>query len=85
MKALIFLTLISSSAVAQTPTFEFVWHRKYGGNTQVLRYKLKNNDSQRALEDAVFFCMNHFQKLSELSGEEKLDLIDVCVNPKIVK
>ena len=82
MKYLILLVFFPISTLAAQNSRTFVWHRVLNGQDEVLKYKATGKNDSDSLADAAFFCVEFFQKKSNLTLDERIDLIDICVNPK---
>ena len=82
MKYLILLAFFPVCTWASESSHSYVWHRISNGQDQVLKYKVTGKDDADSLTDAAFYCVEFFQKRSNLSLDERIDLIDICVNPK---
>ena len=82
MKYLFLIVLIPATSYAKSDAHSYVWHRISNGQDQVLKYKVTGKNDADSLTDAAFYCVEFFQKRSNLSLDERIDLIDICVNPK---
>ncbi len=69
------------STTTSDSNFEFKF-KPYLGETFALSVKAK--DQYEALERAAQSCFNHYKKNRSISTDEGLDIIDICVNPKML-
>ena len=62
-------------------SFEFKFNPYQGEN---FTFSVKAKDQYIALERAAMSCFTHYKKQRQVSSEEGLDIIDICVNPKML-
>jgi hypothetical protein len=75
---------LSSLARASNKDFIFVYTQESRGQTKRFEFKARDMSYGQALRLAAIACLDHFggRNLAALTEDQKLDLVDLCANPK---
>ena len=70
-------TLLASAATKPT---EFKLHYRHAGDH--LEVKLATSSYEAAIDSGADRCFEFFTSKKKMTKEEKIDLVDVCANPR---
>jgi hypothetical protein len=91
MKKTLLILLMMGSVVISSTSFAWIetapqqksYNFKYKLKTDSFEYSRKAASYEEALDSAAQACFNHFKAGRRLTENQGLDIIDVCVNPRI--